>query len=263
MKKLFVLSLFFLSACTSTMHESGKQFVYKPTIVLDQTTKREVIAQYGQPTSTEIQGKYEIINYIYQKESLKHGRAIGMGALSAVPVLGFATLAMDQGVKDSDMEREYQQLYVLLELRTGAVKDYYYHDSELKGQDESESLYLQANRAKKEGKNDEYMLLLRKSVSLNSKNHLSLNSLAWTLIDLNIDLDEGIIFANQAVAVFPDSPYNNGTLGVGYAKKNDFENGEKYLSKAIELFPIYSPKDTKALQHDKAVLDPLRQANKS
>lgn len=114
------------AGCASTVKEAGKKFDFKPDkIVIGKTTKRDILESYGRPTTSEVRGKYEILIYQYSKESFKHGRTIGMGALSAIPVLGIATLAMDQGVKESDMAREYRVLSVYTALSSGVVKDFY------------------------------------------------------------------------------------------------------------------------------------------
>lgn len=261
---LSILLLIMLVGCASTMNETGKKFTCKPGIIkIDQTTKREVLETYGQPSSTEIMGKYEILTYHYGKESLKRGKSVGMGFLRAIPVVGLATLAMDHGTKESDIAKEWQGMEVYVELSTGIVRDYWYHDSELKGHDESEALFLKSHGLSKLGKNEDAIKMLEESISLNPRNHRALNSLAWTLIDLNIDVDKGITYAMRAVEVFPDSPYNNGTLGCGYFKKGDLDNAEKYLKVTIDLFPIYAPQDTRALTHDKAILKTVQERKKA
>jgi uncharacterized protein HemY len=82
------------------------------------------------------------------------------------------------------------------------------------------------------------------------------------ILDLDIDVEKGVRYAEEAVKVFPDSPYNNGTLGCGCYKKGDLEKAEKYLSLAINLFPVYAPQDTKAIAHDKAILAAIQEQKK-
>jgi tetratricopeptide (TPR) repeat protein len=261
--KVSVIALFLcLLGCASTISESGKDFSYQKDypIKIGKTTKAEIIDKYGTPSNTEIKGNYQILTYSYSRESLKHGRAVGMGLLSAIPGVGLATLAMDQGVKKDDMAREFKILQFFTDFKTGVVKDYYYHDSDNVGQDESETLYLKAMSLKSDGgKNKECNALLEKAISLNSKNHRALNDLAWELIDSSVDVDKGISLAQRAVEVFPDSPYNTGTLGVGYFKKGDLENAEKYLDQAVKLYPIYEPGNLKSLQHDQEMLRLVRE----
>jgi hypothetical protein len=82
------------------------------------------------------------------------------------------------------------------------------------------------------------------------------------VIDLNIELEKGARYAEEAVKVFPDSLYNNGTLGCGCFKKGDLEKAEKYLSLAVNLFPVYTPQDTKDLAPDKAILAAVQEQKK-
>lgn len=88
---------------------------------------------------------------------------------------------------------------------------------------------------------------------LSCANHRALTTLAWNLIDLNMDVEKGVRLAGQAVKVFLNSPYNNGTLGWGCYKKGDLENAQKYLSVAVSLFPVYAPQDTKASAGEKKI----------
>ncbi|MEO5355519.1 MAG: hypothetical protein H7835_20250, partial [Magnetococcus sp. XQGC-1] len=135
-------------------------------------------------------------------------------------------------------------------------------DGVLRGHDESETLYLRSIQLRNEsGKTGEIIDLLKRSVSLNPRNHRALNNLAWTLIDLDISVPDGVDYAKQAVEVFPDSPHNNGTLGVGYQKLGDVSNAKKYLQLAVKLYPIYAPGDHKAFEHDKARLAILSDGN--
>lgn len=255
---LFLLA--FLAACstTQTLNEEGQKFTFKKeqNIIIGKTAKREIFENYGQPNGSSILGKYEILTYSYSKESFKAG-GIGSALLSEVPVVGLVQagveLQRDRG-KD-DTIREWQNLTVYIELSTGIVRDFYYRDSDLNGHDESETLYLRSIVAFQQKKNDEAVKMLEQAVSLNPNNHRAANSLAWRLIDLGIDIEKGINFAKKAVEVFPDSPYNNGTLGVGYYKKGDYVNAVKYLQTAVTLFPVYAPRDFKALQHDRAMLE--------
>lgn len=254
------LTLLLSSGCASTLSERGGSFSYhnEVKIVPNLSKKGDLLGVYGQPTETTIVGKYQVIKYYYGRTSMKHGRAIGLGFLSAFTG-GISNLVVDHGVKDSDMQGEYKEILAYVDLQTGIIKDYYYHDSDLNGHDESETLLLKANSLEsKGGKSKEVLELLEKSISLNEKNHRALKGLAWTLIDNDIDVNKGISLAKRAVEVFPDSPYNNGTLGVGYFKVGDMNNAEKYLQKAVELYPIYSPQDVKALEHDKSILQLAR-----
>lgn len=264
-KFFFVLVLMTsVIGCASTTNEVGKDFSYKKStnIRIGESSKKDVVNDYGEPTSSKVAGKYQILKYYYGRESLKHGRAIGMGALSAV-TFGVSDLVVDHGVRNSDRQVESKEMVVYVDIMSGIVKDFYYHDSDLNGHDESESLLLKALDARnKGGKNQEVKTLLEKAISLNPKNHRALNSLAWLLIDDNEDVDRGILLAKEAVELFPDSPFNNGTLGVGYMKKNDLDNAEKYLDAAVKLYPVYAPEAVKAFNHDNAMLMNIKELKK-
>lgn len=263
-KIVFILLMFtgilFLYGCASTLQEAGNDFSYNQSvsIVVGRSTKNDIVSSYGNPTKSEIKGKYEVLTYYYARESLKHGRAIGMGLLSAATG-GVSDLVVDHGVRQSDTQQEFKEMVVYADIMTGIVKDYYYHDSDLNGQDESETLYLRASALLKSGgkKKDAYDML-EKSISLNPQNHRALNTLAWEFIDNNIDIEKGLAYAKKAVEIFPDNPFNNGTLGVGYLKKNDLDNAEKYLQAALNLYPVYYPRASHAYNQDKARLENVK-----
>lgn len=59
-----------------------------------------------------------------------------------------------------------------------------------------------------------------------------LNSLAWALIYLNIDIDKGISLAKDAVKIEPKSPHYIDTLGFGYYLKGNYDESLKLLLKA-------------------------------
>lgn len=262
---LMIMALFG-AACstTQTLSESGQRFDFKKDtgITVGKTTKREVYETYGQPSMTNVMGKYEILVYSYSRDTFK---TMGVGGvlLRAVPGVGEAVLISDM-TRDHGKEqlensgREWQDLEFYVDLGTGIVRDYFYHDSELNGQDESETLYLKAMAALQKKKDDEAVKMLERAVELNPANHRASNNLAWRLIDLGIDVNKGITLAEKAVQSFPESPYNNGTLGVGYYKKGDLANAEKYLQAAVNLFPIYAPDDGISFQHDQAMLATIR-----
>lgn len=264
---IFVSMLSILIGCASThkYRESGRDFSFKPEprIIIGKTTKKQIFDTYGQPVSMDTRGKYHILKYHYESQSFK---SKGINPLSFVPVVGtavdIAKLSSDQD-HTKDTIREWKTMVFYIDLVSGVVKDYYYHDHTLKGQDESESLCLASMMLKKKGGNDNVVETLEKAVSLNPNNHRALNSLAWELIDLGMDINKGVEYAEKAVKIFPDSPYNNGTLGIGYFKKGDLDKAEKYLQEAINLFPVYAPQDYKALQHDKTFLETVKKQQKS
>lgn len=258
---IVLLSFFCFGFLSSTTGEKGKDFEFKSDvkITLGKSTKKDIIDAYGQPTEINTIGRYQVLKYYYARQSLKHGRAIGLGLLSAVTG-GLSDLAVDHGVKNDDIQVESKEMVAYTDLLSGIIKDFYYHDSSsLSGHDESETLLIKAQSALNQGnQSKEAREMLEKSVALNPKNHRALNSLAWILIDSNEDLDRGIGLAKTAVEIFPDSPFNNGTLGVGYLKKNDLDNAEKYLAKAVKLYPVYEPSATKSYQHDLEYLNSVK-----
>jgi tetratricopeptide (TPR) repeat protein len=109
---------------------------------------------------------------------------------------------MDHGVQDSEISREGRVLKVYAELSSGVVRDFYYHDSGMKGHDKSETLFLKAHSLLEQGKTQEAIETFEKSVALNPANHRALNNLAWALIDLNMDVEKGVRYAEEAVRVF-------------------------------------------------------------
>ena len=64
----------------------------------------------------------------------------------------------------------------------------------------------------------------------NSANNI--NSMAWVLIYLGIDIDRGIELSKKSIQLEPKSPHYLDTLGYGYYKKKDYDNALKRLLKA-------------------------------
>ena len=64
----------------------------------------------------------------------------------------------------------------------------------------------------------------------NSANNI--NSMAWVLIYLGIDIDRGIELSKKSIQLEPKSPHYLDTLGYGYYKKKDYDNALKQLLKA-------------------------------
>lgn len=276
---LFIM--FGLFGCASTVKyaEEGRKFSLNENfkVELDKTRKEAILSQYGQPTSTHIVGKYEVLSYAHLQKFMKSPRSNPLAGL--VPgVAGVAVLAaeyLNLALSDSSDTIEWEVMVIYTDLVSGVVKDYYYHDyhdGKFKGHDESESLYLVGSTLLAKGqKIEDAIKLLEQSISLNSNNHRALNMLAWQLIDTGNDVEKGVRYAQKAVDIFPDSPYNNGTLGIGCFKKGDFVNAEKYLNMTIELFPIYAHSDynaslrlyNDALQRYKAFLAEVQKQKKN
>ena len=70
----------------------------------------------------------------------------------------------------------------------------------------------------------------------------NINSMAWVLIYLEIDVDRGIELSKDAVRIEPKSAHYLDTLGYGYFKKKDYDNALKQLLKAA----LYVDDDSKA-----------------
>lgn len=70
----------------------------------------------------------------------------------------------------------------------------------------------------------------------------NINSMAWVLIYLEIDIDKGIELAKSAVKIEPKSAHYLDTLGVGYYKKKDYDLALKLLLKAA----LYTDDNSKA-----------------
>lgn len=68
------------------------------------------------------------------------------------------------------------------------------------------------------------------STDTNSANNI--NSMAWVLIYLGIDIDRGIELSKNAIQMSPKFPHYLDTLGYGYYKKKDYDNALKQLLKA-------------------------------
>jgi len=300
LNQLLLLVVFVVACygCTTTqaVNQQGSKLAFQQqTIVVGQTNKRQLTEMYGKPTSNEVVGKYERMKYEYKADIIKSdntGTALtSVGLLGAlVPGVGgaisssvSAATATTQVLSTANTvstaydvtkvmtgeavnsNREFQKLEVLLNPMDGTVVDYFYierFENILKGGDESTTLLLQANEQLRQGKTQDAINMLEQSIKLNPKNYRSLNMLAWTLADLNIDIDKALNYSIQAVEIFPDSPYNNGTLGTCYFKKGDNANAEKYLTIAVDLFPVYAPTDAQARQSDKARLELVKSKKK-
>ena len=78
--------------------------------------------------------------------------------------------------------------------------------------------------------------------SINKDSAEGLNSLAWALIYLNIDVDKGISLAKDAVKIEPKSPHYIDTLGFGYYLKGNYDESLKLLLKAA----FYADETSKA-----------------
>ena len=74
----------------------------------------------------------------------------------------------------------------------------------------------------------------------NSANNI--NSMAWVLIYLGIDIGRGMELSKKSIQLEPKSPHYLDTLGYGYYKKKDYDNALKQLLKAA----LYADDNSKA-----------------
>lgn len=213
-------------------------------VITGETTKLQIVERCGLPPLSRIAGKYELMEY--DEKSEKVGKAIGLGILGGLA----------GGVPLERLAGNYKKESVIfIEVNTGIVREFYYHDYDRKnGHDKSESLFLEADDKFEDGKVEDAISLLREAISINERNHRAFNKLAWIMLEMNLDPKGAMGYAQKAMDIFPDSPYNNGTLGMAYLRNNDRERAKKYLKQALKLFDLYFPTAYTAIEHDKALL---------
>ena len=78
--------------------------------------------------------------------------------------------------------------------------------------------------------------------SMNTNSANNINSMAWVLIYLGIDIDRGMELSKKSIQIEPKSPHYLDTLGYGYYKKKDYDNALKQLLKAA----LYADDNSKA-----------------
>ena len=78
--------------------------------------------------------------------------------------------------------------------------------------------------------------------SMNTNSANNINSMAWVLIYLGMDIDRGIELSKKSIQISPKSPHYLDTLGYGYYKKKDYDNALKQLLKAT----LYADDNSKA-----------------
>ncbi|NVN89585.1 MAG: hypothetical protein HXX11_03185 [Desulfuromonadales bacterium] len=221
-------------------------------IAIGKTTRRQIVEECGLPLNTRYAGNFVI--YEYHDKSEQVGKGIGLSVLGGLA--GGIPLHLLAGNYNKE------SIYYM-DISSGVVQDFCYHDyKDRKGHDASESLVLQAASEIDCGKVDEGIGMLKQAISLNPKNHRAYNTLAWILAELDVDAKMSLTYALTAVKLFPESPYNNGTLGLAYLKNNDQEKARRYLQLALKQFEMYAPHDQKAINHDTAYLTHLLSTGK-
>jgi tetratricopeptide (TPR) repeat protein len=75
----------------------------------------------------------------------------------------------------------------------------------------------------------------RKALELNPEQPQVLNYLGYSLVDMNINLDEGLKMIQRAVDARPDDGYIVDSLGWAYFRMNRFDDAVTELEKAVQL----------------------------
>jgi len=79
--------------------------------------------------------------------------------------------------------------------------------------------------------------LLREAIRTGGGDGFYRNSLAWTLLEGGIGVEEALREAGEAVRLSPDDGYARGTLGRALLAAGDVEGAEAEMRKSIELLP--------------------------
>lgn len=95
------------------------------------------------------------------------------------------------------------------------------------------SLYIESGNIGKAEKN------LRDAYSLNPDDPITLNSLAYLLIDKELNIEEGLNLATEGLNIRPDDHYLLHTLGWGLAKTRRYTEALEILNKSWESRPEY------------------------
>lgn len=77
----------------------------------------------------------------------------------------------------------------------------------------------------------------RTAISLNPKQPIALNNLAWISVQHNARLDEAVVWAEQAVALAPKVSAFQDTLGWVYRKRGELDKAAEVLNKATGMKP--------------------------
>ncbi|MFH0761356.1 MAG: tetratricopeptide repeat protein [Bacteroidota bacterium] len=79
----------------------------------------------------------------------------------------------------------------------------------------------------------------RQALTLEPDNSLILNNLAFFLIDLDRNIDEGLVLVNKALELSPDDHYCLDTRGWGLYKQGKYQEALAFLEKSWKLKPVY------------------------
>ncbi len=83
------------------------------------------------------------------------------------------------------------------------------------------------------------------------------NNLGWTLIEYDIDYQKGVEYAKKSLEIAPGVDYTEDTLGWGYYKLGDYEQGLYWVERAHRK----DPSDPILLDHYKTLVDLAKKAN--
>ncbi len=84
---------------------------------------------------------------------------------------------------------------------------------------------------------DQAIASFRTAISINPKQPIALNNLAWISVQHNARLDEAVEWAEQAVALAPKISAFQDTLGWVYWKRGELEKASEVLKRATGLKP--------------------------
>jgi len=80
----------------------------------------------------------------------------------------------------------------------------------------------------------------RQGLNLDPENPSRMNSLAWFLINNDVNIDDGIKIINKALKLEPDNWYYLDTKGWGLYKQGRYEESQKILNGSWHLRPYYN-----------------------
>ena len=80
----------------------------------------------------------------------------------------------------------------------------------------------------------------RQTLSLEPENPTIMNNLAWFLIDMDQNINEGMELIDKALELSPDVDYMLDTKGWGLYKQGKYKEALEFLQKSWDLKPIYN-----------------------
>jgi tetratricopeptide (TPR) repeat protein len=248
MKKSIIIIMALLVMCVSgcaTKNKVGNEFNYQSGKVGIGSSKVEVVDVYGKPSSYNAIGELSTYDYSFQWDKALLALDFVEG-ISVGPTFGLSMLLTD-GKLSPNIKNEWRKLSFIFD-RKNVVIDFYYHDSDDSGHDESESLFLKSKKAVVKGDYQEAIKLAKQSVAANPNNHRSLNLLAKCLVEKNVDVKAGVDYAKRAVKLWEYNPDYWHNLGMALFKSGDYIGAKINLERAVSLCGVYQ-----ALSEDSAV----------